>query len=90
MIAPIERAPPCPAGVRESEMWLNRGYLTELAERLCSLGVSIAEGCFRGENIAAITHTRQARLILIDMLGIVKTLEALDADLPAAGNGGAA
>jgi hypothetical protein len=88
--ATIESAAPCPAAVREARMWLQRGYLAEFAERLRSYGVSIGEGCSRGENNLTIMHVRQARLIMIDMLAVVKTLEALDADLPAAGNGGAA
>jgi hypothetical protein len=74
----MDRASPCPAAVRESEMWLQRQYLAECAARLESLAVSIGEACFRGSNAVAIVHTSQSRLAVISMLEVARTLESLD------------
>jgi hypothetical protein len=77
-----ERAPPCPAAVREAKKWDCRDFLGEHAEDLRSFAVSIIEACSRGSDIAAITHTQQAWKVMLGMRSVAKTLRALDADLP--------
>jgi hypothetical protein len=78
----IEPAPSCPAAVREARMWLLRDAMQEYSGLLESLAVSMGQAAWRGHNIETCVHARQARLVIIKAMEVVKELEALHADLP--------
>ena len=69
-----------PAAVREALQWGYRDALREHGELLESLGVSLREAAYRGDDVTARAHVLQARLVVIDAVGVVKDLEKVNAE----------
>ena len=68
------------AAVREALQWGYRDALREHGELLESLGVSLREAAYRGDDVTARAHVLQARLVVIDAVGVVKDLEKVNAE----------
>jgi hypothetical protein len=64
--------------VKESRKALLRCAIKEHGVLLESLGVSIAEACFRGHDTVAVVHIRQARLVLLDAIKTANDLQAIN------------
>lgn len=73
---------PNPAAVREALQWGYRDALREHGELLESLGVSLREATYRGDDVTARVHVAQARLVVIAAVGVVKDLEKVTQSLP--------
>ena len=70
-------ARPNPAAVREALQWGYRDALREHGELLESLGISLREAAYRGDDVTARAHVMQARLVVIDAVSVAKALERL-------------
>lgn len=68
-----------PASVREALQWGYRDALREHGELLESLGVSLREATYRGDDLTARVHVVQARLVVIAAIDVVKDLEKVNA-----------
>ena len=68
------------AAVREALQWGYRDALREHGELLESLGVSLREAAYRGDDVTARAHVLQARLVVIDAVGVVRDLEKVNAE----------
>ena len=66
-----------PAAVREAMQWGYRDALREHGELLESLGISLREAAYRGDDALAKAHVMQARLVVIDAVAAVKALARL-------------
>ena len=66
-----------PSAVREALQWGYRDALREHGELLESLGVSLREAAYRGDDVTARAHVAQARLVVIDAVAVVKGLGRL-------------
>jgi len=62
--------------IRETRQWLLRESLREYGDLLTSLGISIAEACYRGHDVTAAVHVTQAQLVLTEANAVVKELAA--------------
>ena len=71
---------PNSAAVREALQWGYRDALREHGELLESLGVSLREAAYRGDDVTARAHVLQARLVVIDAVGVVRDLEKVNAE----------
>lgn len=69
-----------PAAVREALQWGYRDALREHGELLESLGVSLREAAYRGDDVTAKAHVAQARLVVVASIGVVKDLEKVNAE----------
>ena len=77
------------AAVREALQWGYRDALGEHGELLASLGVSLAEAAWRGDDVTLRAHVVQVRLVILEALDAVKKLERVTAELPAKGRAAA-
>jgi hypothetical protein len=77
--------PSNPAAVREALQWGYRDALREHGELLESLGVSLREAAWRGDDVTLRAHVVQARLVILEALDAVRKLERVTAELPAKG-----
>jgi hypothetical protein len=68
------------AAIREALRWGCRDALREQGELLESLGVSLREAAYRGDDITAKAQVAQARLVVIDAVSVVKELERVNAE----------
>jgi hypothetical protein len=68
------------AAVREALQWGYRDALREHGELLESLGVSLREAAYRGDDVTAKTHVAQARLVVVASISVVKDLEKVNAE----------
>lgn len=66
-----------PAAVREALQWGYRDALREHGELLESLGISLREAAYRGDDVTSRAHVMQARLVVIDAVSVAKALERL-------------
>ena len=67
---------PNPAVLREALQWGYRDALREHGELLESLGVSLREAAYRGDDVTARAHVMQARLVVIDAVAAVSGVGA--------------
>jgi hypothetical protein len=74
------RHPPNLAAVREALQWGYRDALREHGELLESLGISLREAAFRGDDVTAKAHVAQARLVVLAAIDAAKDLERVGAE----------
>jgi 3-deoxy-D-manno-octulosonate 8-phosphate phosphatase KdsC-like HAD superfamily phosphatase len=72
-----------PLAVREALQWGYRDALREHGELLESLGISLREAAYRGDDVTARSHVMQARAVLLDAIDAVKELAKVSAKIPA-------
>lgn len=66
------------AAAREALQWGCRDALREHGELIESLGISIREAAFRGDDALTKMHVAQARLVVIDALDAIKKLNSVN------------
>jgi hypothetical protein len=65
--------------------WQARDTLREQGDLLASLGISIGEAAWRGDDMMVGKHVKEAQTILLDAIATLKKLEAATGDPEAVG-----
>ncbi len=73
----VSDASPDARDLRAALEWGYRNALQELGDLLASLGVSLAEAAYRGDDIATIAHIKQGRLVVVEAIQVAKDLQTL-------------
>jgi hypothetical protein len=75
---PAQHASSDPAAIREALQWGYRDALREHGELLESLGISLREAAFRGDDVTAKAHVMQSRAVILQAIEAVKGLSRVN------------